>query len=342
MTDKYGYGELEDQLIAVFISGAPDLAAAEKLLEQGADINASGSDPGGNILSRILEGYWQHGSSDGSLAVCHNCEKERCYACEYGKDPRLGENMLQIIEFFLAHGFDVNRKNGRYGAQCLFALVLSTFDEYTLIATKRLLAAGTKSICIDEKENDNETPWEFIGAEGSFQRLCEHDHHMGNLYEAIYQVYQAVDEGRPYAGIDIYTVAIGKRIVRVLAEKPESGEVFFDLDLPSSKHKNCYRQTLYFMYDGGMLITTPCADLWTDTALPEKPLIDVSQAFPGIVGSAIKQISFGHNEIVEGTTHYGQPVVMIEMESGAKLTLSINFGEVKEDENRAAYFTLQC
>ena len=51
------------------------------------------------------------------------------------------------------------------------------------------------------------------------------------------------------------------------------------------------------------------------------------------MGTAIKNISFGNNEIEEGTTHHGQLVMTIGMNSGAKLTMSINFGEVKEEEN---------
>lgn len=338
MAYEHGYGKYEDQLIELFRSGAPDFSAAEKLIAQGADLNASGKDPTENVLSEILGGYWVAASGDEIPAECADCEAD-CYKCEHSKNPLLGESMVKIIRFFLDHGFDLHRKNDRYGAQCLWALVLSTFDVYTITATKLLLDSGARNVSIDEDED--ETPWSFIGMEGSYQDTCCHDHALGNLYEAVYQVYQAVDEGRPYAGIGTYTAALGKRIVRVLAEKPEMGDVFFDLELPKSRHRNCFRQTLYFMYDGGMLITTQYADLWTDTVLPEKPLVDVSEAFPGIVGVSVKQISFGHNEVVEGVTHYGQPVTIIEMDTGAKLTMSINFGEVKEEENRAAYFALQ-
>ena len=52
----YGYGDLENKLISLLRSGAPDFAAAEELIRQGADINASGNSDDENILSGILRG----------------------------------------------------------------------------------------------------------------------------------------------------------------------------------------------------------------------------------------------------------------------------------------------
>ena len=47
--------------------------------------------------------------------------------------------MCAIIRFFIDHGFDVNKCDGCFGAQCLWALTLSTFDRYMIEATKLLL-----------------------------------------------------------------------------------------------------------------------------------------------------------------------------------------------------------
>ena len=54
-----GFGVLENSLIDLFRSGAPDFDDAEKLIEQGADVNAIGKELDENVLSNILMGYWQ-------------------------------------------------------------------------------------------------------------------------------------------------------------------------------------------------------------------------------------------------------------------------------------------
>ena len=115
MSYEYGYGKLEDEHISLFRSGAPDFEAAEKLIEQGADLNADGSTED-NILSEILRGYWW--SELGDEITDDDEETEN-------KNPELGLNMCRIIRFFLEHGFDVNKFNGCYGAQCLYALTLT-------------------------------------------------------------------------------------------------------------------------------------------------------------------------------------------------------------------------
>lgn len=55
MGQKYRFGKLEDALIELFRSGTPDFEAAEKILIQGASLNAqSYDDTDGSALSEIL------------------------------------------------------------------------------------------------------------------------------------------------------------------------------------------------------------------------------------------------------------------------------------------------
>lgn len=342
MAYDYGYGDLENKLIKLFRSGAPDFDAAEDLIRQGADINAIGKEDNKSILSKILSGYWwsKHGNTISD--ACDNCDEDHCDDCEHDPDlnPNLGASMCAIIRYFLDHGFDVNKCDGCFGAQCLRALTLSTFDRYMIEATKLLLDAGAKNRTISPTStNQDETPWSFIATEGSYQRTCEHDHSTANIFEAVYQVYQAVEDGKPYSGIDSYEMAIGKKVIKVLAKSDGENPTFFALDLPKFKKDNCYTQTLYFVYDGGVLVSTQYADFWTDTILPTVDLTDVSEHFDGVVGNTIKGFAFDHRSIIKGTTHYGQPITTIEMDSGRKVRFSINFGEVKNEE-RAAFYEL--
>lgn len=328
-----GYGELENCLIDLFYSEPPDFEAAEVLIRQGADVNAVGKDDDENILSEIIGNHnWSKWEDE---------PDEEDNASERGEaNPRRCETLCEVIRFFLAHGFDVHRREGCFGAQCLFALTLSTFDRRMIEATKLLLAAGAENRTISLDSTDiYETPMSFIGTEGSFQDCLEHNHALANIYEATYQIYLALEDGRPWQGIDSYEIAVGKRIQKVLIERDGDHPAFFSLELPGYKKDNCYRRTLYFVYDGGVLISTRYADLWTDTVLPTAELIDVSAHFPGIAGHTILGFSYDSRTISHDKTGYTQPIAFLEMDSGYRLRLSINFGEV-EDVDRAAYFEL--
>lgn len=284
MAYDYGYGEFGNKLIGLFCSGAPDFNTAEELIQQGADLNAIGKDDDENILSEILTGY------DAISDACDGCDESHCDDCEHNRNLN-GPSMCAIIRFFLAHGFDVNKCDGCFGAQCLWALTLSTFDRYMIEATKLLLDAGAKNRTISLTSTDeDETPWSFIAMEGSYQGTCRHDHATSNIFEAVYQVYQAVEDGKPYNGIDSYEIAIGKKIIKVLAETDGVNSTFFAMDLPEFKRGNCYTQTLYFVYDGGVLVSTQYTDFWTDTLLPTVDLIDVSEHFDGVVGKYHQRI----------------------------------------------------
>ena len=326
MADNNEYKTLEDQLIALFRSGAPDFRAAEELIAKGADLNAKGRWPGENVLTQILEGYW--------------CSEFGDNIDEMGGAPttphELGTDMCRIIRFFLEHGFDVHRGGGTYGAECLDALTLSTFDKYIIDATKILLDAGAENIPCE-----GGSPKDSIGSEGSFQGTCENNYHKANIFEAVYQIYEAVEQGHPYDGIDSYEAAIGKKIILVLAEQPEAGSVFYPVSLLNFKKENCFNENLYFIYDGGFLRTTQYADFWVDTQLPDKSLVDVSSHFSGMIGSRIKEFVFSHRTIWDGRASYSQPITTINMENGTKVRFSINFGEV-EDKDRAAFVDVIC
>lgn len=331
----HGFGELGNRLIDLFRSGAPDFEKAEELIAQGADVNSIGSDDGASILSEILEGYWYSEYGDEYEDLYYSDEIERSKSL----NPDLGISMCKIIEFFLAHGFDVSKQGGRFGAHCLWSLTLSTFDRYIIDATKLLLDAGAANLSIAQSGSKHETPKEFIGLEESYQATCENNFALSNIYEAVWQIYEAIENGRPYSGIGSYEAAVGKRITRVLAEGKAGETVFYSLRLPEFAKDSCFKKTLYFVYDGGAMIIDEYAALWVNSVLPDTELVDVSGFFPGIVGHSLERFIFDSLTITKEETDYTKPIVLIETSSGHKLRFSINFGEV-EEEDRAAYFEL--
>jgi hypothetical protein len=338
----YGYGELGNKIIELFCSGAPDFDAAEKLIEQGADLNAAGTDDDENILSEILEGYWWSEKGDSFDDDCDDCEDTHCDHCEHNRNlnPNLGSSMCAIIRFFLDHGFDVTKCDDCFGAQCLRALTFSAFDRHMIEATKILFDAGAKNRPTSPTSTNRfEEPWSYISTERSYQKTCECNYATANIYEAVYQIYQAIEDGRPYSGIDSYEIAVGKKILKVLAESNGEQSVFYPQSLPGFQAQNCFNKNLYFVYEGGALVATEYADFWTDTVLPDVELVDVSEHFQDVVGSTITQITFDHKEIQKGSTVYGQPITTLELDSGRKIRFSINFGEVKK-EQRAAFYDI--
>lgn len=326
MAMDYGYGELGDALLKLLSSGPPDFAAAEALIRQGADINADGNDEEENMLSEIMCDYWQEQDKDEERVDC---------SCRGNKAA--GRSLCEIIRFFLAHGFDVTRRDGCVGAQCLYALTLSTFDRHMIEAIKLLLDAGARNRTITPTADSDETPWSFIGTEGSYQCTCKHDHALANIFEAAYQVYQAVEDGRPYSGIDSYEMSVGKRILSVWAESDGKQPVFYPIALERFEKENCYTSTLYFVYEGGVLVSTKYVDFWTDSALPDdRALVNVSERFEGMVGSVIERFIFGY-KADRREASYGQSIAIIEMNSGRAVRFSGNRGEVPKEE-RAAYY----
>lgn len=337
MGKTYGYTPQSYALITLFTSGAPDFKAAEKLIRQGADVNDQGDDKYENILSEILVGYWQSGI-DWSKEECRTCETnyERCASCKHNINPHVGTSMVEIIKFFLDHNFDVTRNGGKHGAQCLSALALSSFGTEVIRATKMLLDAGARNIPVVDDE-PGETPMDAIRDEASFQNTSEGNLYLGNIFEAVYQIYVALEEGRPYTGIDSFEAAINKKVIRVMAVGDKGTSIFTSVDLPTSKHKNCFYRNLYMMFDEGYLVCAKDASYWVDTAPIDKNLVDVSSFFSLIVGHTIRQVTFGKNQIRKGITYYGQPVTSFVFDHGMKLTFSINFGEV-EREAYVSYF----
>ncbi len=303
----HGYGELENRMIEIFrSSGVPDYRAAEKLIRSGADVNAQGKKTNENVLSAIL--------SD-------------------NRDP---EETMGIIRFFLDHGFDIDRNNGQFSAQCLYRLVLMPHRQL-IDATKLLITPAARGIYFSQEESGN--PLSFLVAENQYQRLCEHDFHLANIQEATYQIYMALKKNKPYHGINSYEDAHNKQILKVLSERPKEKKIFYDVILRNNCFARCYYEKLYFVYDGGVLIATPNVEFWTDDHIPDAQMTDVSALFLPIRGASIESIEFGCNSVEWKMSIFTQPITRIHFSNNEVLTFSDSFGEVP-DETATAYFYL--
>ena len=316
-TYDYGNEDLENKLIAIFSrSGPPDFDTADELLRLGADVNAEGKRDYNNILSNILHTY--------PIAAA--------------KDPvNAGRHMIQVIQYFLDHGFDVHKNNGRYGAQCLKALVF--FQEQPVIeATKLLFNAGAEDICTETTQNENGYPSYSLGAEISYQSICETNYRISNTLEAAYQVYQAKKNHKPYDDIDSYEDAIGKQIKKVLIEKPKKGKALHDVILKNGRFGKCFYTKIFFLFNDRMMIASPDVDFWTDKYDPSIQTIDISSLFSEIIGSTIESVEFNHSSVQTKRANYIQPVATFIMNNEKKITFSTSFGEVSDDTVTAYFY----
>lgn len=172
-----------------------------------------------------------------------------------------------------------------------------------------------------------------IGTEESYQRCCVHDHSAENVLYAIYECVEAKRTGKRVDAIRPYFGAVGRQI---------DGIVYLndtDTTLPKAQFTE-FRHDIGFVLGNALLVLREGINiLFMDERLDEPPLLNVPLLFgEGVVGSRIQSITFDHNEVCHGTTHYGQPIVILELSNGKKLKFSHNFGELPNRERQSRFW----
>ena len=334
---KEGFGAKEQKLInAILDDIIPDFVKAKEALDDGANINAKNED--GNILEQILFYYRYIDERCKYKKQDCNVEKYECDSCEYLKtNPKqIGEYMLDIIKFFINNGFDVGTDEGAYGANCIRALILSTVNEYELIAVKLLLDAGTIDVKDEYGESLLDEIAEHTGKEEFYFDDYDGDISIGMLYDAMYQIVLARNEGRDYSGIEYCERIKGRKISHVYAKKAGNEDVFFTINTKNSYHPNSFNATLYFEFDEGFFASTKYQECWIDKRLPAGVIEDVSDKFSLILGRRVIKIQSYYNSI----NHKTYPVVNVIFDNGLVLQITSNFAETDEEEYYAAYFSI--
>ena len=295
----YVYGKYEDKLLDLMAEGNADFVQADKLIALGADINASGDNNDENILSYII--------------------------LEYRMNHRknIGKKLYKIVEYFLAKGFDINKNDGQYGASCLESLIFATFDSYTIDLAKLLFDAGARNIHYDDCGYDTLQDW--LSTESSFQRLCCDDEHLSNIFESIYQVFEAQKNGRDYHGVDWYGKATDQHICKVYAECSHYSDYTCNLYYENKQESLQFSDTIYMILDEGVLIIEPNLVMWMDNNLPDKTVLDVSDKFKSILGFKIENITFKRNDFKIESKVYRNPVVSLHLEKERKVALRLKY-----------------
>lgn len=63
----------------------------------------------------------------------------------------------------------------------------------------------------------------------------------------------------------------------------------------------------------------------------KKEKLDISDWFDNCVGQVVSDINFEHNEVVRGTTHYGQTVIKIQLSNDTIIRFTDNHGEIENE-----------
>lgn len=306
--------ELNIALERALTQDPPDFEQAKALLAQGADINGKGAHVFSLIQSCIL-------SATDDPPECDDCERDSCTGCEKKKRQRL----MDVVEFFIGNGWDTEAF--ALGAICYLAH--STHDRQMFYAVRRVLECP-----LSEDREAYESVLECIGTEESYQRCCEDCHEQENLYYAMYEMVEARMEGRDFRGIHPYTEAIGKRVDRV---------VYFadSVDFTETPRGTEYLLDFGFICGQDVVLIGPHVNvLLMNHLLGEEPQIDVSHVFgEGIVGSRITDITFEHKCVSKPNGCFGQPMVILHLDSGKSLRFTHDFGERDGVETRARFIT---
>ncbi len=296
----YVYGKYEDKLLYLMAEGNADFVQADKLIALGADVNASGENNDENILSYII--------------------------LEYRMNHRknVGKKLYRIVEYFLEKGFDVNKNDGRYGSACLDALIFATFDPYTIDLAKLLFDAGARCFFYDD-EYSYDALQEHFATESSFQRVCCDDEHLSNIFESVYQIFEAKKMGRDYRGIDWYGKVVGQHVCKVYVEDSHFDNFMCALYYKKNKESLQFSDTIYMVLDEGVLIIEPNLVMWMDNNLPDKTVLDVSDKFKSILGFKIEDITFKRNDFKIESKVYRNPVVSLHLEKERKVELRLKY-----------------
>ena len=290
----------EKQFIEILRTENPDYVSANKLLKSKVNINSEI-----NLLYEVLV----------------ECPEN---------------NMLDIIRFFLNNGYDVGKKKGQFGSECIRSILFKTKDSREIEAVKLMLDAGVVNV----KEDDGETLLEYIeGCFGDGELIYDDykgDTSLDNILSVIYEMILACEEGRDYHNIQHANNIEGRQISHIYAVRKDKKNIFFDVDVHDSKHNNCFRTDLYFETSQGFLIISEYLDAWFDKTMPTSRIEDVTEKFKGIIGRTVNKYKSYQNTI-NGHTSMGMNLMM---DNGKILRFASNFGETNEEEFMVSYFEI--
>lgn len=300
--------ELNEKLALACDKATPDLDEINKLIIAGADTNQ-------------LNKYGDNIFEDVFLDVLYNMQDD---GKDYREMSKIVEKIKEMISLMIDNGFDIKR----FGLSTMSQFKFATYDPFTFDLYRFMLQFDL----VDDPKA-YEDALEGVGTEESYQRCCEHNHDLENLFYAIYEMVEAKMEGREYKSIEPYYGVVGMTIDKIvyfnetntMVEKQAFTEFNADIGFVCG-------DKLFVMRDSINI-------LFMNDRIAECPQIDISPVFgKNAIGRRVKSISFDHKDVIKGTTHYGQPTIIMELANGRKLKFTHNFGELPDKETQSRFW----
>lgn len=301
--------DLDKKLALACDKTKPDLDEIRELIIAGADTNQL-NEYGDNIFEDIFVPYLYkvYDDNDGT-------EDEKAKAFVQVKN---------ILKTMLDYGWN----SQKFGLQTLGHFTLSFYDKNVFDVFKFFM-----NLDLGNDEKAYEQLLEGIGTEESYQRCCENCHELENLFYTIYELVLAKKEGRNYKSIELYDNVIGLTIDKIFC--------FDDTNsLVEKENFTEFNSDLGFLCGDKLLVLCDGINiLFMNDRIEEQPKIDISNAFgKDVIGHKIKSVSFEHKELVKGTTHYGQPTIILELDCGKKMKFTHNFGELPDNQSQSRFW----
>ncbi len=296
--------ELDKELYLACTDYDHDLGKIKKLILAGADTNQT--DRYGDSIFDDVFMYALHAVDDDKQKLSETAER-----------------IKELIPIMISAGWNIKK----FGVSVADQFTLSTYDRLTFDLFKFILQYD-----LTDDPKDYEEILEGVGTEESFQRCCEENHELENLFYSIYEIVEAKMEGRDYHSIELYYDAIGLTIDKV---------IYFDGEDTTAKKANFfeYNADIGFVCGNKLLILKKGVNiLFMNDRFDDQPQIDFSSTLQACIGTRIENISFEHKTVIDGTTHYGQPTIIIELSNGKKMKFSHNFGELPDNQAQSRFW----
>ena len=234
------------------------------------------------------------------------------------------EKIKNLIQIMVDAGWDVKR----FGASTMNQFKFSTNDRFVFDLYRFML---------QYEVSDNRQVYEDIlsevGTEESYQRCCEHDHKLENVFYAIYEMIEAKMKGKNYESVEPYYNATGMKIDKI---------IYFDKTDSTVVKKDFieFNADMGFVCENKVLVLRNGINiLFMNDRLDSEPQIDISNMFEkGVINSRIQSVSFDHHTLIKHATHYGQPMICVALDNGRKIKFTHNFGELPDKKMQSRFW----
>ena len=296
------------QLMRELLDNPQDHETAEALIQQGADINAM-------FLQRETgTSCWKANCLLGSILDLYYDVMMLSPPMDWDTD---GDAILDLVRFFLTHGFvSSNNRKGYHAGRCaIFSLMAPTIVYYPKQAREALF------LLLDTKPFDDHGSSQISGFCDEILSLqapvlCDY----ASLLEPLII---SLESGGSHSSVDFYFTAVGKQIQRVLVEVPDKGPILRHVEttassdgvFPASVLENAFPEMLCLSLPDCYLSFRSTSEMCTLKAIPLDKYADVSDSFPGVIGRTITDFTFtkaedSESEILDALVHLDNGTVL--------------------------------